>query len=75
VVLCSACADSAGILRACTFTRDGTISRSQPQDGIEAPFDPVTKEWRYDLADLNARVRKILNQLNDRPNGQNGGAQ
>jgi hypothetical protein len=50
-------------------------SRLNVQLGDEAPFDPVSKEWRNDVADLNVRVRKILEQLRDRLNGSDGGAQ
>jgi hypothetical protein len=50
-------------------------SRLNVQLGDEAPWDPVAKKWRHDMIDLNVRVRKILDQLRDRLNGSDGGAQ
>jgi hypothetical protein len=43
-------------------------SRLNVQLGVEAPWDPKAKEWRYDLAEQTARVRQILDRL------RNGGA-
>jgi hypothetical protein len=46
-------------------------SRLNVQLGEEAPWDPMAREWRHDLAEWTVRVRAILDRLR---NGSTGGA-